>query len=126
MWARSVPQPPWQAGGRAPVKGGLIMKSKGTAIVLALLLGGIGGHKFYLGQAGMGLLYLLFCWTGIPLVISLLEVILLAVMPEQTFHQRFSGASVASIEPTKACPFCAEQIKVAAVTCRYCHKDMPR
>jgi len=99
------------------------MKSKGTAIVLALLLGGLGAHKFYLGQTGMGVLYLLFCWTFIPVVVALIEVILLAVMPEQTFHQRFSGGSN---EPTRACPFCAEQIKVAAVTCRYCHKDMPR
>ena len=41
-------------------------KSKAIAIILALFLGGIGIHKFYLGQAGQGILYLLFCWTFIP------------------------------------------------------------
>ncbi len=44
--------------------------------VLALLLGGLGVHKFYAGHVGLGLLYLLFCWTGIPSVIALVEFIL--------------------------------------------------
>lgn len=38
-------------------------KSKTTAGLLALFLGGAGAHKFYLGQWKMGLLYLLFIWT---------------------------------------------------------------
>jgi len=97
-------------------------KLKGPAIVLALFLGGFGGHKFYLGQTGMGVLYLVFFWTLIPACAAVIELILLAIMPEQTFHQRFNGASS---EPMRACPFCAEQIKVAATTCRFCHKDMP-
>ena len=49
------------------------IKSKTTAGVLALLLGGIGVHKFYLGKAGMGILYLCFCWTGIPAILGLIE-----------------------------------------------------
>ena len=43
--------------------------------VLALFLGGIGVHKFYAGKTGAGILYLLFCWTYIPLVLSLIEFI---------------------------------------------------
>ena len=34
-------------------------KSKVTAGLLALLLGGIGAHKFYLGHTGLGVLFLL-------------------------------------------------------------------
>ena len=49
------------------------VKSKVTAGVLALLLGGIGIHKFYLGKIGAGILYLLFCWTGIPALIAFIE-----------------------------------------------------
>ena len=48
-------------------------KSRGVAVVLALLLGGVGAHKFYLDRPGTGVLYLLFCWTFIPAVLGLLE-----------------------------------------------------
>lgn len=47
-------------------------KSKVAAGVLALLLGGWGIHRFYLGQ-WWGLFYLLFCWTGVPTLIALVE-----------------------------------------------------
>ncbi len=49
------------------------VKSKTAAGVLAILLGGIGVHKFYLGKIGMGIIYILFCWTGVPAVIGLIE-----------------------------------------------------
>ncbi len=50
-------------------------KSKGGAILLAIFLGGLGIHKFYLGKNGAGVLYLLFCWTFIPLILSILDAI---------------------------------------------------
>ena len=40
-------------------------KSRTTAAVLAILLGTLGIHKFYLGQKIKGVLYLLFSMTGI-------------------------------------------------------------
>lgn len=52
-------------------------KSVGAAILLALFLGGIGAHKFYLGQSGLGVLYLLFCWTFIPSIIAIGEACLM-------------------------------------------------
>ena len=45
-------------------------------ILLAVLLGGIGAHKFYCGKIGIGILYLVFCWTGIPEIAGLIEGIL--------------------------------------------------
>ncbi len=47
--------------------------NKTVYCVLALLLGGIGVHKFYAGKIGMGICYLLFCWTCIPAIIALVE-----------------------------------------------------
>lgn len=41
--------------------------------VVAILLGTLGLHKFYNGKYGKGMLYVLFCWTGIPTVIGFLE-----------------------------------------------------
>ena len=41
--------------------------SRTTAGLLALLLGGVGMHRFYLGKPFSGVFYLLFCWTFIPI-----------------------------------------------------------
>jgi TM2 domain-containing membrane protein YozV len=41
------------------------------AIVLALFLGWLGAHRFYLGQVGAGVIYLLILWFFPPLVIVL-------------------------------------------------------
>ena len=66
-------------------------KKKTTAILLALFLGGLGIHKFYLGQAKMGIIYLLFCWTGIPMLIALVEFILLIMMKDKEFNKKFNS-----------------------------------
>ncbi len=51
-------------------------KSRITAGLLALLLGGIGVHKFYCGKNGLGILYLLFFWTWIPMIVAFFEAII--------------------------------------------------
>lgn len=48
-------------------------KNKNEAGVLAVVMGGLGIHKFYLGKYGQGLLYLAFCWTFIPAFIGIAE-----------------------------------------------------
>jgi len=40
------------------------MKNKNTYALLALFLGGFGVHKFYAGQTGKGILYLIFAPVG--------------------------------------------------------------
>lgn len=44
--------------------------------LLAFFLGGIGIHKFYAGKTSSGILYLLFCWTLVPVVIAFVEFII--------------------------------------------------
>ena len=63
-------------------------KSKGLAIVLALFLGGLGIHKFFLGKTGTGFLYLIFCWTFVPAILGVIDAIILATRNER----EFSGA----------------------------------
>lgn len=63
-------------------------KSKGVAVLLALLAGGIGIHHFYMGRTIRGLLYLLFSWTFIPLILSFLEAIYYALMSDASFQAR--------------------------------------
>lgn len=53
-------------------------------LLLALFLGGIGAHDFYIGKTGTGLIKLAFCWTGIPTIISLFNIIA-ALMNKQNF-----------------------------------------
>ena len=43
--------------------------------VLTLLLGTFGINKFYAGKIKSGLLSILFCWTGIPTILSVAEFI---------------------------------------------------
>lgn len=64
-------------------------KSKGTAIALAFILGGLGAHKFYLGQPVQGILYLLFCWTFVPTCIALVETVCYLTYTEEKFQRRF-------------------------------------
>lgn len=67
-------------------------KDKVVAGVLALLLGGIGVHKFYLGKSGLGLVYLLFSWTFIPAVIAFIEAIIILTQSQETFDSKWNSA----------------------------------
>ena len=62
------------------------IKSKVVAGVLAILIGGIGVHKFYLGKIGSGILYLCFCWTGIPALLGLIEGIIYLCSSDENFQ----------------------------------------
>jgi TM2 domain-containing membrane protein YozV len=52
---------------------GTIPVQKLTYSLLAIFLGGLGAHKFYIGKIKTGILMLLFCWTYIPAIIGLIE-----------------------------------------------------
>ena len=66
-------------------------KNKTTAGIFALLLGGIGVHKFYLGQVGMGVLYLVFCWTFIPAIVGFIEGLVFLTMSDEKFAEKYPG-----------------------------------
>ncbi len=71
------------------------MRTKGTAALLAFLLGGIGVHKFYLGQHFQGIMYLLFCWTFIPVLIAFIEIFVYLLMSDEDFNRRYNSSAVA-------------------------------
>lgn len=62
------------------------IKSKIAAGILALLFGGIGVHKFYLGKIGTGIVYLLFSWTFIPAIIAFVEGIIYLTSNDHNFQ----------------------------------------
>ena len=62
-----------------PIKQQGKLKSKIVFVLLALFVGGLGIHRMYLGNWGLGILYLLFCWTGVPMFIALGEAIVIGL-----------------------------------------------
>ena len=50
--------------------------NKTIYIIVALILGGLGVHKFYADQVGQGILHLVFFWTGIPSVVAIIHAII--------------------------------------------------
>ena len=74
-----------------PQKRNLAEKNKVVAGLLGIFLGGFGAHKFYLGKVGMGFLYLVFTWTGIPWIIGFIEGIMYLSMKEEKFAEKYGN-----------------------------------
>jgi TM2 domain-containing membrane protein YozV len=54
-----------------------LIRNPSTALILTLLLGGFGAHRFYLKQWGWGIAYIFFVWTFIPVIVSIIECFLI-------------------------------------------------
>ena len=65
-------------------------KNKTTAGLLALFLGSLGAHKFYLGKTKMGIIYLVLCLTGISALISLYEGVQYQRMSDEEFDGKYN------------------------------------
>lgn len=64
-------------------------RSKNVAAFLAIILGGAGIHKFYLGKVGQGLLYLIFSWTFLPMILGFVEGIYYLLMSDKAFELKY-------------------------------------
>ena len=64
-------------------------KSKVTAAILAILIGGFGIHYFYLGKTTGGIVFLLLCCTGIPSLLALIQGIMMLTMTDEQFLQKY-------------------------------------
>ena len=61
------------------------------AILFAWFFGFFGGHKYYLGQIGLCILYTLFFWTLIPAIISFIEFVILISMSDAEFERKYNN-----------------------------------
>lgn len=66
-------------------------KNRIVAALFAFFLGGFGAHKFYLGKIWLGVLYLIFSWTFIPVIISIIEGILFLIMSDRDFNSKYKN-----------------------------------
>ena len=70
------------------------MKKKNVAAIFGLLLGAFGVHRFYLGQIGLGIFYVLLSVVSlgtISSIIGIVDAILLFSMDQQKFDQKYNG-----------------------------------
>jgi len=65
-------------------------KSKSTAVLLAIFLGSFGIHKFYLGQVGWGIVYLLLFWSSLSMILGFIEGIMYLAMSDKDFEAKYS------------------------------------
>ena len=66
-------------------------RERWIAVLLAVFLGWFGAHKFYLGQPGWGVLYLLFSETGIPGLIAFFEGFYYILLRYDDFHAKYNN-----------------------------------
>lgn len=65
-------------------------KNKNTASLLSFFLGGIGIHRFYLGQTVLGIVYLVFSWTFIPALIAFIDFFVFIFMSQDKFDLKYN------------------------------------
>ena len=67
----------------------LPVKNRILAAIVAIFLGWLGIHHFYLGQTFKGVLSIVFSWTYIPGIIGIVSGIRLLLMSDQKFEQKY-------------------------------------
>lgn len=65
-----------------------------VAGILAILVGGLGVHKFYQGNMRNGVLYLCFFWTAIPALLGLIEGILMLLADEAEYERKWADGGI--------------------------------
>jgi TM2 domain-containing membrane protein YozV len=78
---------------------------KTALALLAFFLGAFGAHKFYVGKYGQGILYILFCWTGIPGLIAFIEFIIYLCTPGEKIAQKYTSKGAGVVVAVVACFF---------------------
>lgn len=68
------------------------MKKRGTAMLLCFLLGGLGVHRFYLGETGKGLLYLF--TLGLLGLLPFIDLIVWLLGSDESFDQKYNAQAI--------------------------------
>jgi TM2 domain-containing membrane protein YozV len=104
-------------------------KEEVIGVLLAIFLGGLGIHHFYLRRDGLGILYLLFSWTGIPMIIAWIEAFFMPgrvrsynVMQAMYISSQILGTAYPPAAASNAgrCDACGNLIDPTAIFCNHC------
>ena len=106
-----------------------VQKDEVLGVILALFLGSFGLHHFYLKQNGLGILYLLLFWTGIPAFIGFIEAFFMPARV-RNFNAQQAAYIAASLGPAQGsagataivvtCPSCRAAIAPGSKFCSGC------
>lgn len=66
-------------------------RSKNTAVFLAAIFGVLGLHKFYLGRAIWGVVYLCTSWTYIPMIVGFFDAYKLYKLTPEQFDDLYNA-----------------------------------
>lgn len=83
-YGQPFPQPYTADGKPIPVK------SRIAAGLLHILLGDIGVGNFYMGKIGLGILDIVFCWTGVPAIFGLVRGIIILTQSPAEFARKYN------------------------------------
>lgn len=97
-------------------------KNEVVGVLFALFLGHFGIHKFYMGQTGWGVVYLLFCWTGIPTILGFIECFLMPgrVRAYNAAQAQIIASGILASSPQSAAGWTAPSAPPALSTTRVC------
>jgi len=96
-----------------------VQKDEVLGVLLAVFLGSFGLHHFYLRRNGLGILYLIFFWTGIPGFFGLIEAFF---MPGRVrrFNAEQAAYIAASLGPAAGNPITVNALPAGGSTCPSC------
>ena len=106
-----------------------------VGVLLAVFLGSFGIHHFYLHRNGLGVLYLLFSWTGIPALLGFIEAFFMPgrvraynAMQAAYISGQIRAAGVAEGEPPSpsVCISCNSPLAPGAGFCPRCGATIGR
>jgi TM2 domain-containing membrane protein YozV len=109
-------------------------KDELIGVLLAIFLGGLGIHHFYLRRDGLGLLYSIFSWTGIPMIVAWVEAFFMPgrVRQYNTAQAMYISSQILAAGPSQLgssatrCNACSNFIDPTAVFCNHCGAAVTR
>jgi TM2 domain-containing membrane protein YozV len=110
-------------------------KDEVIGVLFALLFGSFGIHHFYLRRDGLGLLYLIFFWTGIPAFLGFVECFFMPgrvrqynAMQALYISSQVLGSTgpAGPAAPPPRCDACGNIVDPTAVFCNHCGAAVSR
>jgi TM2 domain-containing membrane protein YozV len=103
-------------------------KDEMVGVLLAIFLGTFGIHHFYLRRNGLGTLYLIFFWTGIPAILGFIDAFFTPARVRQFNAQQaayiasqiFTSNAPYAQPSAPQCPSCNSPINSGAAFCPRC------